>query len=155
MSTRNRNTFCLIKNKVAKRMKGASSLFANTDLFSESQFKWSGSYGAFSVSRWDVPKIMEYIKRQKNTMLPASYCLTMRFQTCFVPLRKRELASRSPRRGTPTLQKVGRRNAYNPELIRWTSGEAHDRALVYNPSSRKSNFHLMQHVKRILNIKQS
>ena len=51
---------------LAKRMKGASSLFANTELFSESQFKWSGSYGAFSVSRWDVPKIMEYIKRQKE-----------------------------------------------------------------------------------------
>ena len=37
--------------------------------------KWQGSYGAFTVSRWDVDKIVAYVKNQKQhhadtTLLP-------------------------------------------------------------------------------------
>lgn len=49
-----------------KQIKGASSHFVNEVLKPPAQFKWQGSYGAFTVSRWDVDKIKEYIKRQKE-----------------------------------------------------------------------------------------
>lgn len=49
-----------------KQIKGVSSHFVNEVLKPPAQFKWQGSYGAFTVSRWDVDKIKEYIKRQKE-----------------------------------------------------------------------------------------
>ena len=30
------------------------------------QFAWQGGYGAFSYSKWDVPKIIQYIARQEE-----------------------------------------------------------------------------------------
>jgi REP element-mobilizing transposase RayT len=51
---------------LVKQVKGVSSHFVNETLHPASQFKWQGSYGAFTVSRWDVDKIIEYIKRQKE-----------------------------------------------------------------------------------------
>jgi putative transposase len=51
---------------LVKQMKGVSSHFANDELELEYQFKWQGSYGAFTVSRWDVDKIKQYVKRQKE-----------------------------------------------------------------------------------------
>jgi putative transposase len=32
----------------------------------ESTFKWQGGYGAFTVSKQQVPRIREYILRQKE-----------------------------------------------------------------------------------------
>ncbi len=49
-----------------KQVKGVSSNFANDELFADRRFKWQGGYGAFSVSRWDVDKIMGYIRKQKS-----------------------------------------------------------------------------------------
>src|SRR5512136_623967 len=51
---------------LAKQVKGASSHFVNEVLRPENQFRWQGSYGAFTVSRWEVAKIVQYIKRQKE-----------------------------------------------------------------------------------------
>ena len=51
---------------LVKQMKGVSSHFANDELELEYQFKWQGSYGAFTVSRWDVDKIKQYVKYQKE-----------------------------------------------------------------------------------------
>lgn len=51
---------------LVKQMKGVSSHFANDELELDYQFKWQGSYGAFTVSRWDVDKIKQYVKRQKE-----------------------------------------------------------------------------------------
>jgi REP element-mobilizing transposase RayT len=51
---------------LVKQVKGVSSHFVNETLQPATQFKWQGSYGAFTVSRWDVGKIIEYIKRQKE-----------------------------------------------------------------------------------------
>ena len=51
---------------VLKHVKGVSSRFVNETLRPPAQFKWQGSYGAFTVSRWDVARIKEYIKRQKE-----------------------------------------------------------------------------------------
>ena len=49
-----------------KQCKGVSSHFVNETLQPASQFRWQGSYGAFSVSRWDVDKIVGYVQRQKE-----------------------------------------------------------------------------------------
>jgi REP element-mobilizing transposase RayT len=46
-----------------KDAKGASSRFAHETIVG---FKWRPTYAAFSVSRWDVPKILDYIAHQKN-----------------------------------------------------------------------------------------
>lgn len=51
---------------LVKQVKGVSSHFTNEVLKPEGQFKWQGSYGAFTVSRWDVDRIVQYIKRQKE-----------------------------------------------------------------------------------------
>jgi len=51
---------------LAKQVKGVSSHFVNETLRPETQFKWQGGYGAFTVSRWDLPKIICYVKRQKE-----------------------------------------------------------------------------------------
>ena len=51
---------------LVKQIKGASSHFANTELHSEGLFRWQPSYGAFSVSRWDIPRISQYIQGQEK-----------------------------------------------------------------------------------------
>ncbi|MGH2523404.1 MAG: IS200/IS605 family transposase [Anaerolineales bacterium] len=51
---------------LVKQVKGVSSHFVNETLKPETQFKWQGSYGAFTVSRWDLEKIVGYVKRQKE-----------------------------------------------------------------------------------------
>ena len=51
---------------VVKKMKGASSHFVNDQLQPATGFKWQGHYGAFSVSRWDLPKLIAYIENQKE-----------------------------------------------------------------------------------------
>lgn len=51
---------------LAKQLKGASSHFVNEVLRPEMPFKWQGSYGAFTVSRWDVDKIGGYVQNQKQ-----------------------------------------------------------------------------------------
>jgi putative transposase len=51
---------------LVKQVKGVSSHFVNETLKPDFEFKWQGSYGAFTVSRWDVDKIVNYVKRQKE-----------------------------------------------------------------------------------------
>ncbi len=51
---------------LVEQVKGVSSHFVNEALKPNDEFKWQGSYGAFTVSRWDVDKIVSYIKRQKE-----------------------------------------------------------------------------------------
>ena len=48
---------------LAKDAKGTSSKWMGEQL---ELFKWRPTYAAYSVSRWDVPKIMNYIARQKE-----------------------------------------------------------------------------------------
>ena len=50
---------------LVKQVKGVSSCFVNDQLSPPVKFKWQGFYGAFTVSRWDVDKIVAYVKRQK------------------------------------------------------------------------------------------
>ena len=53
-------------SKLVQQLKGFSSHFANDKLQLKYKFKWMGYYGAFTVSRWDVSKIMGYINGQKE-----------------------------------------------------------------------------------------
>ena len=50
----------------AKHIKGASAFVANESRVADSHFKWQGSYSAFSISRWDIKKVTDYIVRQKE-----------------------------------------------------------------------------------------
>jgi len=52
--------------ELVKQLKGMSSHFVNHTLKPDQPFKWQGFYGAFSVSRWDVERIVAYIQRQKE-----------------------------------------------------------------------------------------
>jgi REP element-mobilizing transposase RayT len=49
-----------------KQIKGVSSHFVNDKLNPDGHFQWQGGYGAFSVSRWDLDKVIHYVKRQKK-----------------------------------------------------------------------------------------
>ena len=57
-------TRCILE--IVKQLKGVSSRLVNDALDVDIPFKWQASYSAFSVSRWDVKKIAQYIKRQKE-----------------------------------------------------------------------------------------
>ncbi len=52
--------------ELVKQLKGVSSRFVNEALKPAQHFKWQGFYGAFSVSRWDVERIVGYVQRQKE-----------------------------------------------------------------------------------------
>lgn len=49
-----------------KHAKGGSSRFVSKELNPGEWFQWQGSYGAFSVSKRDVPKVIRYIQNQKD-----------------------------------------------------------------------------------------
>jgi REP element-mobilizing transposase RayT len=51
---------------LAKQIKGTSSRFVNETAKPEAFFKWQGSYGAFTMSRWDVERIVNYVDQQKE-----------------------------------------------------------------------------------------
>ena len=77
---------------LVKQVKGVSSHFINETLQPASQFKWQGSYGAFTVSRWDVDKIIEYIKRQKEHHTTGE--LVQEFEEAFEEIEAPELSDR-------------------------------------------------------------
>ena len=51
---------------LVKQLKGVSAHFVNETLKPDFHFRWQGSYGAFSVSEADLPRVIDYIKRQKE-----------------------------------------------------------------------------------------
>jgi len=51
--------------EVVQHMKGNSSLMVNERLALDFDFRWSGAYAAFSVSRWDKANLIAYIENQK------------------------------------------------------------------------------------------
>lgn len=53
-------------SELVKRMKGASSHFANEELVQPSSFKWQGSYGAYTICKKDLPRIIAYVEGQKH-----------------------------------------------------------------------------------------
>ncbi len=51
---------------IAKNLKGASSHLMTHALAPELEFKWQGSYGAFTVSKSGVDRVIAYIRGQKT-----------------------------------------------------------------------------------------
>lgn len=51
---------------LAKQIKGASSHLVNREIAPPFYFKWQGAYGAFSISKKDVPMIRQYVLRQEE-----------------------------------------------------------------------------------------
>jgi len=49
-----------------KEVKGYSSKFINDNGFTKNQFSWQEGYGAFSYSKSDVDKVINYIKNQEK-----------------------------------------------------------------------------------------
>jgi putative transposase len=47
-------------------IKGSSSRWINEEKFTRGKFSWQEGYGAFSYSKSDVPKVLEYIKHQEE-----------------------------------------------------------------------------------------
>jgi putative transposase len=52
--------------ELVKQAKGVSSHFINQEILINDHFKWGIGYGAFTISRWDMDKIANIIKRQKE-----------------------------------------------------------------------------------------
>lgn len=52
--------------QLIKDVKGSSSHLMNHEIAPEREFKWQGSYGAFTVSRNALPKAINYIRGQKG-----------------------------------------------------------------------------------------
>ena len=52
--------------QLAKQVKGASSHMVAQKIDPLSGFKWQGGYGAFTVSRRELPRVVDYIARQKE-----------------------------------------------------------------------------------------
>ena len=51
---------------IAKRVKGASSHLITHQVAPGEWFKWQGGYGAFTVSKREVPRIQKYIQGQEE-----------------------------------------------------------------------------------------
>jgi REP element-mobilizing transposase RayT len=52
--------------QLVKQMKGASSHMTTHTLKIPGEFKWQGAYAAFTVSEYEVPKVRQYIRNQKQ-----------------------------------------------------------------------------------------
>ena len=52
--------------ELVRRAKGTSSRLINQNYFVDDHFRWGIGYGAFSVSRWDTDKVVNYIRHQKE-----------------------------------------------------------------------------------------
>ena len=52
--------------KIVKQAKGVSSRFINKYLDVDDFFRWQMGYEAFAVSRWDLPIIVNYVRKQKK-----------------------------------------------------------------------------------------
>ena len=51
---------------LVKKAKGVSARYINQFLNLEEHFKWRAGYGGFTISRWDLPMIINYVKNQKT-----------------------------------------------------------------------------------------
>jgi len=52
--------------KIVKQSKVVSSRFISKYFDVDDCFRWHGGYGAFTVSRWDLPIIVNYVRKQKK-----------------------------------------------------------------------------------------
>lgn len=53
-------------SELMKQVKGDSSKWINEQGYLKNRFSWQAGYGAFSYTKVDVPKIINYVKNQKE-----------------------------------------------------------------------------------------
>jgi len=51
---------------LVKQLKGSSSHLVNHNGVGQGTFRWQGAYGAFTVSKGAVKKVIDYLARQKE-----------------------------------------------------------------------------------------
>ena len=62
----------IVPSLIPKWLKGESSKWIKEE-FSLNNFSWQDGYGIFSVSKSSMPKVVEYIKNQREHHLKQSY----------------------------------------------------------------------------------
>ncbi len=50
---------------IVKKAKGVSASFINRFLDLDEHFKWRAGYGGFTISRWDLLIVLNYVKKQE------------------------------------------------------------------------------------------
>jgi REP element-mobilizing transposase RayT len=68
--------------EIVKKAKGGSSRLINQTLKVDELFRWQAGYAAYTVSRWDLQKIIEYVNNQKKNH--AEGILYSELETIFV-----------------------------------------------------------------------
>jgi len=63
----------LAPSKIAQFLKGESSKWIHEEFPDLQSFAWQDGYGAFSVSKSRVPKVIDYIKNQRQHHLKQSF----------------------------------------------------------------------------------
>jgi putative transposase len=53
-------------SRIAQHLKGESSKWVHIEFSDLRLFGWQNRFGAFWVSKWKVPDVVEYIKRQRG-----------------------------------------------------------------------------------------
>ena len=85
---------------LVKQAKGVSAKFINEHIIRDDHFRWKAGYGAFTVSRWDLQMIIDYVKKQKNHHDEGSLNANLEFSlTCQKTSLERD--DRSERRRRP------------------------------------------------------
>jgi putative transposase len=51
---------------VVKQVKGASSHLIRRDILPDRDFRWQGAYGAFSIGKRDLPRLLAYVRDQER-----------------------------------------------------------------------------------------
>jgi putative transposase len=51
--------------EIAKKTKGPTSRMVNVNFPEEAGFYWQEGYGVFSISPWDLERVIEYVRNQK------------------------------------------------------------------------------------------
>jgi putative transposase len=63
----------LAPSKIAQFLKGDSSKWIHEEFIDLRSFAWQDGYGAFSVSKSNVSKVIDYIKNQRQHHLKQSF----------------------------------------------------------------------------------
>jgi REP element-mobilizing transposase RayT len=53
-------------SEAARKLKGSASRFCNRELHLETVFRWQGGYGALTFGTRDLPKVVAYVRAQKE-----------------------------------------------------------------------------------------
>ena len=52
--------------ELMKQIKGGSAFFINEQGLTRNHFKWQGGYAALTISQWNLTRVANYIRKQKQ-----------------------------------------------------------------------------------------